>query len=42
MSVSVLAEYFGFQGLTIANRGEDRSFHIMEGSVPIWTSGLIR
>jgi len=34
--------YFGFQGLTVANIGEDRSFHIMEGSVPIWTSGLVR
>jgi len=26
----------------VANRGEDRSFHIMEGSVPIWTTGLVR
>jgi len=41
-SGSLTYEYFGFQGLTVANRGEDRSFHIMKGSVPIWTSGLAR
>jgi len=33
-------EHFGFQGLHVANGGEDRSFHLMEGSVPIRTSGL--
>jgi len=39
---SLTGEYFGFQDLIVANRGEDRSFHVMEGSVPIWTSGLVR
>ena len=24
-----------------ANRGEDRSFHVTEGSVPVWTIGLV-
>jgi len=33
---------FGFQDLIVANRGEDRSSHVMEGSVPIWTTGLVR
>ena len=32
----------GFQSLHVANGGEDRSFHFMEGSVPIRTSGLVR
>ena len=31
---------FGFQGLYVANGGQDRSFHLVEGSVPIRTSGL--
>ena len=35
-------EHFGFQGLRVANGGEDRSFHLTEGSVPIQTSGLAR
>jgi len=35
-------EHFGFQGLHVANGGEDRSFHLTEGSVPIQTSGLAR
>jgi len=35
-------ERFGFQGLHVANGGEDCSFHLMEGSVPIRTSGLVR
>ena len=26
-------EHFGFQGLHVANGGEDRSFRFMEGSV---------
>ena len=35
-------EHFGFQGLHVANGGEDCSFHLTEGSVPIRTSGLVR
>jgi len=35
-------EHFGFQGLHVANGGENRSFHLMEGPVPIRTSGLVR
>ena len=38
-----LYEHFGFKGLHVDNGGElDRSFHLMEGSVPIRTSGLVR
>ena len=33
-------DYFGFQSQHVANAGEDRSSHFMEGSVPIRTSGL--
>ena len=35
-------EHFRFQGLHVANGGEDRSFRLIEGSVPIRTSGLVR
>jgi len=40
-SSSLTRAYFGFQDLIVANRGEDCSFHVMEGSVPIWTTGLV-
>jgi len=33
-SGSLTREYFGFQDLIVANRGE--------GLVPIWTTGLVR
>jgi len=35
-------EHFSFQGLHVTNGGEDCSFHLMEGSVPVRTSGLVR
>jgi len=41
-SGSLTREYFGFQDLIVVNRGEDRSFHVMEDSIPIWATGLVR
>jgi len=37
-----VTERFGFQGVRVANGGEDCTFHLMESSVPIRTSGLVR
>jgi len=38
----LIYEHFGFQGLHVANGGEDRSFHLVKGSATIQTSGLVR